>query len=59
MSGRRPSGRGSRGAAPSDLHSLTLSSAQIRRLIEALGGAAPEDSARLVDDSDRVAEEFG
>ena len=31
-----------------DLHSLTLNGAQIRRLIAALGNAAPEDSARLV-----------
>ena len=31
-----------------DLHSLTLSGAQVRRLIGALGSAAPEDSARLV-----------
>jgi hypothetical protein len=31
-----------------DLHSLTLNGAQIRRLIAALDGAAPEDSARLV-----------
>jgi Conjugal transfer protein TraD len=31
-----------------DLHSLTLDSAQIRRLIAALGGVVPEDSARLV-----------
>ena len=30
-----------------ELHSMTLSSAQIRRLIEALGSAAPEDPARL------------
>ena len=31
-----------------DLHSLTLSGAQLSRLIAALGSAAPEDSARLV-----------
>jgi len=31
-----------------DLHSLMLSSVQIRRLIAALGGAAPEDPERLV-----------
>src|SRR5712691_6545627 len=31
-----------------DLHSLMLSSAQLRRLIEALGGKAPEDSKDLV-----------
>lgn len=31
-----------------ELHSLTLTSAQMRRLITALGGAAPEDSERLV-----------
>ena len=31
-----------------DLHSLTLSSTQIRQLIEALGGRAPEDSECLV-----------
>lgn len=30
-----------------DLHSLTLSGEQIRRLIAALGSAAPEDPARL------------
>ena len=35
-------------AALNDLHSLTLSGAQVRRLIGALGSAAPEDSARLV-----------
>jgi hypothetical protein len=32
-----------------DLHSMTLSSTQIRRLIEALGGRAPEDSECLVE----------
>lgn len=32
-----------------DLHSLTLSSTQIRQLIEALGGRAPEDSECLVE----------
>ncbi len=32
-----------------DLHSLMLSSAQMRRLIEALGGRAPDDPARLID----------
>jgi hypothetical protein len=32
-----------------DLHSLTLSSVQMRRLIEALGGRAPDDPARLID----------
>jgi CHAD domain-containing protein len=32
-----------------DLHSLMLSSAQMRRLIEALGGSAPEDSGRLAE----------
>ena len=32
-----------------DLHSLMLNSAQIRRLIEALGGAAPEHSANLAE----------
>ncbi len=31
-----------------DLHSLMLNSAQIRRLIEALGGKGPEDSKDLV-----------
>jgi conjugative transfer protein TraD len=31
-----------------ELYSLTLSGAQIRRLIEVLGDAAPEDSERLV-----------
>jgi hypothetical protein len=31
-----------------DLHSLMLSSAQLRRLIEALGGSAPEDPGRLI-----------
>jgi CHAD domain-containing protein len=30
-----------------DLHSLTLSGEQIRRLIAALGSAAPEDPGRL------------
>ena len=37
-SGRPPSGRGSRGGVPQDLHSLMLNSAQMRRLIAALGG---------------------
>jgi hypothetical protein len=32
-----------------ELHSLTLSSAQMRRLIEALGGRAPDDPARVID----------
>jgi hypothetical protein len=32
-----------------DLYSMTLSGPQIRCLIGALGGAAPEDSARLVE----------
>jgi hypothetical protein len=32
-----------------EMHSLTLSGAQIRRLIAALGSAAPEDSERLVE----------
>jgi hypothetical protein len=32
-----------------DLHSLMLSSAQIRRLIVALGGAAPENTASLAE----------
>jgi hypothetical protein len=31
-----------------DLHSLMLNSTQLRRLIEALGGKAPEDSKDLV-----------
>jgi CHAD domain-containing protein len=31
-----------------DLHSLTLNSGQLRRLIEALSGRAPEDSKDLV-----------
>ena len=31
-----------------DLHSVMLNSAQIRRLIEALGGKAPEDPKNLV-----------
>src|SRR5216683_3132081 len=31
-----------------DLHSLMLSSAQLRRLIEALGGKVPDDSGDLV-----------
>jgi hypothetical protein len=31
-----------------DLHSLTLSSAQMRRLIEVLGGRAPDDPVRLI-----------
>lgn len=31
-----------------DLHSLTLNSGQLRRLIEALNGRAPEDSKDLV-----------
>ncbi len=30
-----------------DLHSVMLNSAQVRRLIEALGGSAPEDSRDL------------
>jgi Conjugal transfer protein TraD len=32
-----------------DLHSLLLNSGQIRRLIEALGGTPPADSARLLE----------
>ena len=32
-----------------DLHSLTLTSAQLRRLIGALGSAAPEEPERLVE----------
>ena len=32
-----------------ELHSLTLSSAQMRRLIEALGGHAPDDPGRLIE----------
>jgi hypothetical protein len=32
-----------------DLHSLMLNSAQMRRLIEALGGSAPEDSGHLAE----------
>ena len=32
-----------------DLHSLTLSSTQMRRLIEALGGHAAEDPSRLTE----------
>jgi hypothetical protein len=32
-----------------DLHSLMLNSAQLRRLIEALGGSAPEDPGRLAE----------
>jgi hypothetical protein len=32
-----------------DLHSLTLSSTQMRRLIEALGGHAAEESSRLTE----------
>jgi hypothetical protein len=32
-----------------DLHSLVLNSAQIRRLIESLGGRAPEESEGLVE----------
>jgi hypothetical protein len=32
-----------------ELHSMTLSSTQIRQLIEALGGRAPEDSECLVE----------
>ncbi len=31
-----------------DLHALTLNSAQVRRLIAALGGTAPEEPERLV-----------
>ena len=31
-----------------DLHALTLSSAQVRQIIEALGGHAPDDPAQLV-----------
>ncbi len=30
-----------------DLHSITLSSAQVREIIEALGGQVPDDPARL------------
>lgn len=32
-----------------DLHALTLSSAQLRRLIEGLGGTVPEPPERLVE----------
>src|SRR5216683_859776 len=32
-----------------DLHSLTLSSAQVRRLISTLGGSAPDDPTGLVE----------
>jgi hypothetical protein len=32
-----------------ELHSLMLSSAQLRRLIEALGGSAPEDPGCLIE----------
>ncbi len=32
-----------------DLHALMLNSAQMRRLIEALGGSAPEDSGQLAE----------
>ena len=32
-----------------ELHSLTLSSLQMNRLINALGGRPPEDPARLID----------
>ena len=32
-----------------ELHSLTLSSLQMNRLIKALGGRQPEDPARLID----------
>ena len=32
-----------------DLHSVMLNSAQLRRLIEALGGSAPEDPGRLAE----------
>ncbi len=42
-----------------DLHSLTLNGAQIRRLIAALGNAAPEDSARLVTTLMELLEEKG
>jgi len=31
-----------------DLHAITLSSAQVREIIEALGGRAPESPAKLV-----------
>jgi len=31
-----------------DLHALTLSSAQVRQIIEALGGRAPDDPVQLV-----------
>ena len=31
-----------------DLHSITLSSRQVREIIEALGGHAPDDSTKLV-----------
>jgi len=32
-----------------ELHSVTLSSGQVREIIEARGGRAPEDSAQLID----------
>jgi CHAD domain-containing protein len=32
-----------------DLHSVMLNSGQLRRLIEALGGSAPEDPGRLAE----------
>jgi Conjugal transfer protein TraD len=42
-----------------DLHALTLNGGQIRCLIAALGGAAPEDSARLVATLMELLEEKG
>ena len=42
-----------------DLHSLMLNGAQMRRLIEALGGAAPENPERSGGDLDGAAEGDG
>src|SRR5271168_1355825 len=42
-----------------DLHSLTLNSAQLRRLIAALGGTAPEDHERLVPQLTELLKEQG
>ena len=38
-----------------ELHSVTLSSAQVREIIEALGEHAPENSAQLIASFERIA----
>ena len=48
MSGRPESVRGSHGGGAQDLHAITLSSGQVREIIEALGGRTPENPTKLV-----------